>query len=84
MDRDPDAMARSRQRMGDARIRYLEAPYASPSALAAIARFQPDFILLDLGVSSRQLDQGDRGFTFRPGAPLDMRMEGRGNPQPTS
>lgn len=74
VDRDPDALARSRQRLGESRIRYLETPYASPEALAAITRFQPDFILLDLGVSSRQLDQDARGFTFRPGAPLDMRM----------
>jgi 16S rRNA (cytosine1402-N4)-methyltransferase len=78
LDRDPDALATSRQRLGDARIRYVEAPYASAEALAAIARFQPDFILLDLGVSSRQLDQDARGFTFRPGAPLDMRMGATG------
>jgi 16S rRNA (cytosine1402-N4)-methyltransferase len=74
IDRDPEAIAVSRRRLGDARIHYLEAPYASPEALAAVARFEPDFILLDLGVSSRQLDEAGRGFTFRPGAPLDMRM----------
>jgi 16S rRNA (cytosine1402-N4)-methyltransferase len=74
IDRDPEAIAISRERLGNAGIQYLEAPYASPEALEAVTRFQPDFILLDLGVSSRQLDQEPRGFTFRPGAPLDMRM----------
>lgn len=74
IDRDPDAIRTARARLGDAGIRYLEAPFASGEALAEIVEFHPDFILLDLGVSSRQLDQEDRGFTFRPGAPLDMRM----------
>jgi 16S rRNA (cytosine1402-N4)-methyltransferase len=74
IDRDPDALAVSRARLGDDGVRYLEAPYASPEALTAISDFRPDFILVDLGVSSRQLDDEARGFTFRPGAPLDMRM----------
>ena len=74
IDRDPDAVAVSRARLGDRGIRYLQASYASPEALAAVAGFGPDFVLLDLGVSSRQLDEEARGFTFRPGAPLDMRM----------
>jgi 16S rRNA (cytosine1402-N4)-methyltransferase len=78
IDRDPEAIARSRRRLGDDRIHYLQAPYASPEALQAVAGFGPDFILLDLGVSSRQLDETARGFTFRPGAPLDMKMEDRG------
>ena len=78
IDRDPDAIAFSRARLGDQSIRYLEAAYDSPEALEAVAGFHPGFILLDLGVSSRQLDETGRGFTFRPGAPLDMRMEGRG------
>ena len=78
IDRDPDAIAFSRVRLGDQGIRYLEAAYDSPEALDAVAGFHPGFILLDLGVSSRQLDETGRGFTFRPGAPLDMRMEGRG------
>lgn len=74
IDRDPTALARARGRLGESRIRYLESPYAAPAALDAVAGFAPDFILLDLGVSSRQLDEESRGFTFRPGAPLDMRM----------
>ena len=73
IDRDPDALATARARLGDT-IRYLEAPLDSAEALAAVTAFRPDFILLDLGVSSRQLDDAGRGFTFRPGAPLDMRM----------
>jgi len=78
IDRDPEAIAIARRRLGEARIRYVEAPYASDEALAAVAEFRPDLILLDLGVSSRQLDDDARGFSFRPGAPLDMRMGSAG------
>jgi 16S rRNA (cytosine1402-N4)-methyltransferase len=78
IDRDPDAVAVSRARLGVTGMQYLQAPYASAEALTAVRRFGPDFILLDLGVSSRQLDQEARGFTFRPGAPLDMRMGASG------
>lgn len=74
IDRDPEAIAVARRRLGEERIRYLEAAYAAPAALAAVAEFRPDLILLDLGVSSRQLDRDVRGFSFRPGTPLDMRM----------
>jgi 16S rRNA (cytosine1402-N4)-methyltransferase len=74
IDRDPEAIAVARARLGGARVTYRQTPYASDAALQAVAAFRPGFILLDLGVSSRQLDQADRGFTFRPGAPLDMRM----------
>jgi len=78
IDRDPDALEAARQRLGGAGIRYLQAPYASAEALSAIREFHPDFILLDLGVSSHQLDAEGRGFSFRPGAPLDMRMSQAG------
>jgi 16S rRNA (cytosine1402-N4)-methyltransferase len=77
IDRDPEAIAAARARLGD-RIRYLQAAYSDQSALEAIREFRPDFILLDLGVSSRQLDEESRGFSFRPGAPLDMRMGSEG------
>jgi 16S rRNA (cytosine1402-N4)-methyltransferase len=78
IDRDPAALAVSRARLGDDRVRYVQAGYSDPDALAAVAAFHPDFVLLDLGVSSRQLDETGRGFTFRPNAPLDMRMGGAG------
>ena len=78
IDRDPEALGIARARLGEG-LRTLEAPYASEEALAEVERFAPDFILLDLGVSSRQLDDDARGFTFRPGASLDMRM-GREGP----
>ena len=78
IDRDPDAIAAARERLGTDRIEYLHASFAARTALAAIAAFHPDRILLDLGVSSHQIDTPARGFTFRPGAPLDMRMTGAG------
>jgi 16S rRNA (cytosine1402-N4)-methyltransferase len=78
IDRDPEAIIFARGRLGDAGIRYLQAPYHAAETLDAVTAFRPDFILLDLGVSSHQLDAEGRGFTFRPGAPLDMRMEGQG------
>jgi len=78
VDRDPEALAFARDRLGDGRVRYLHAPFDAPAVLEAVTAFRPDFILLDLGVSSRQLDADERGFSFRPGVPLDMRMEGQG------
>src|SRR6266849_2496627 len=78
IDRDPDAIDAARTRLGTEGVEYLAASFAAPAALAAIREFHPDRILLDLGVSSHQIDTPERGFTFRPGAPLDMRMEGSG------
>ena len=78
IDRDPEALAAAHTRLGDQNVTLLEAAYGSPEALDAVRRFAPDFILLDLGVSSHQLDDEGRGFTFRPGTVLDMRMGGKG------
>lgn len=74
LDRDPAAIAAARARLGDAGVRYVAARFGSAEGSAAVRAFAPDHILLDLGVSSHQLDDAARGFTFREGAPLDMRM----------
>jgi 16S rRNA (cytosine1402-N4)-methyltransferase len=74
IDRDPAAIAAARAHLGEEGVRYFAAPFGTPAALAAVAAFGPDRILLDLGLSSHQVDSLDRGFTFRQGAPLDMRM----------
>ena len=79
IDRDPEAIDAARRTLGMDGVEYLEGSFAAPAALSAIEAFKPDRILLDLGVSSHQIDSAKRGFTFRPGAPLDMRMSaGRG------
>ena len=73
LDRDPDAVHAARARLGSlAEVRQLD--FAEAAADPAVRAFAPDGVLLDLGVSSPQLDDPSRGFTFRPGAALDMRM----------
>jgi 16S rRNA (cytosine1402-N4)-methyltransferase len=75
-DRDPDALAEAGRRLarfGD-RVRLLRCSFADAVAVADIAPASLAGVLLDLGVSSHQLDELARGFTFRAGAPLDMRM----------
>ena len=74
VDRDPQAIQVAKARLGSARVAWLACSYADPQALAAIREFRPEFALFDLGVSTRQLDSDARGFSFRPGVPLDMRM----------
>ena len=79
VDRDPEALAAARARLGGDGCEYVQASFADPAVFAAARAFRPDRVLLDLGMSSHQLDAPARGFTFLPGAPLDMRMTpGRG------
>jgi 16S rRNA (cytosine1402-N4)-methyltransferase len=81
VDRDPAAIAAARARLApaeaDGRFRAVEANFADIDP-ARFAADPVDGILLDLGVSSRQIDDAARGFSFREGAPLDMRMAGQG------
>ena len=75
LDRDPMAIEAGRV-LGDSRFTLLHRPFSELSegaAEAGVAGF--DGILFDLGVSSPQLDDGGRGFSFRHDAPLDMRMD---------
>jgi 16S rRNA (cytosine1402-N4)-methyltransferase len=78
VDRDPDALAAATERLSEyaARGRFsaVQSNYAAIDEVSALSGMQFDGILLDLGISSHQVDDAARGFTFRPHARLDMRM----------
>lgn len=78
VDRDTDALALAGERLagyGD-RFRPVHAIYDEAfEALAEQGVHSADAVLFDLGVSSLQLDETDRGFAYRVDAPLDMRMD---------
>jgi 16S rRNA (cytosine1402-N4)-methyltransferase len=75
LDRDPQAVAAGGE-INDGRFRVLHGRFGRLAELAARAGItRADGILLDLGVSSPQLDEAGRGFSFRHDAPLDMRMD---------
>jgi len=78
VDRDPDALAAATARLADAvasgRFAAWRGNYADLDAIPALDGLQFGGILLDLGISSHQIDDAARGFSFREGAPLDMRM----------
>lgn len=80
IDRDPMALGLARVRLapfGD-RVRLVEAVYDElPEVLDRLDQPRVDALLLDLGLSSLQIDQRDRGFAYSADAPLDMRMDGR-------
>jgi 16S rRNA (cytosine1402-N4)-methyltransferase len=78
IDRDPEAIRRAQLRLAGTSLTVWHGRYDDPAILARVRAFGPEFILLDLGVSSRQLDDDTLGFSFRPGAPLDMRMDRAG------
>ncbi|NMF97840.1 16S rRNA (cytosine(1402)-N(4))-methyltransferase RsmH [Aromatoleum toluolicum] len=74
-DRDPSAIAVGRE-IADPRLTLVHAPFSSfADELDALGVSWVDGVLLDLGVSSPQLDEPERGMSFRFDAPLDMRMD---------
>jgi len=75
VDQDPDALRVAERRLArfGERVRLIRGNFAD---VAEELETELAGALLDLGVSSRHLDLDDRGFSFRPGAPLDMRMAG--------
>jgi 16S rRNA (cytosine1402-N4)-methyltransferase len=81
LDRDPDAIAAGQvlaERYAP-RLRLIEGRFGDMAELlSAEGVDEVDGVALDLGVSSMQFDQADRGFSFRASGPLDMRMERSG------
>ena len=80
LDRDPEALATARDRLADAReagrFRGVHGTFgALRDVLEAEDCVPVDGLLLDLGVSSHQIDVPERGFSFRDEGPLDMRMD---------
>lgn len=80
LDRDPDAVETVTQRfIGDERVSVVHTNYSSVSEV--LDNFGIDYvngILMDIGVSSHQVDTAERGFSFHKDAPLDMRMSREG------
>jgi 16S rRNA (cytosine1402-N4)-methyltransferase len=78
IDRDEAALAHAGERLAGASVtvEFVHAEYREiAEVLAAKGIAQVDGVLADLGVSSMQLDEPDRGFSFRHAGPLDMRMD---------
>ena len=83
LDRDPAALAIARERLHAAADRLVLRPARFSelkAVLADVGWARADAVLLDLGVSSLQLDEPGRGFSFRSDGPLDMRMDPASEP----
>lgn len=78
LDRDPEALAAASARLARfasvGRFEAVAGNHDDIDAVSVLAGRSFDGVLLDLGVSSRQIDDDTRGFSFRPGVTLDMRM----------
>jgi 16S rRNA (cytosine1402-N4)-methyltransferase len=81
LDRDPTAIEAGADLVAEAagRLTLVEARFSELETVATSQGFAPlDGAVFDIGVSSMQFDEAERGFSFRGDGPLDMRMEGKG------
>ena len=76
IDRDPEAIARGAQELSGLPVRFAQANYCDiPEVLDALAVDKADRVLLDVGLSSDQLADASRGFSFESDGPLDLRFD---------
>lgn len=78
MDQDPDAIAEATVRLAGMPAVIVHANFTELGKVLAEHHTKADGILLDLGVSRHELDEGSRGFSYHQDAPLDMRMSQTG------
>lgn len=78
IDRDPNAIAAGQSVVAEyqGRLRLVQARFSQMEDV--LSDVQPDGVVLDIGVSSMQIDEADRGFSFQKDGPLDMRMSSQG------
>lgn len=78
IDRDPNAIAAGQAMVEEfqGRLRLVQARFSQMEDV--LSDVQPNGVVLDIGVSSMQIDEADRGFSFQKDGPLDMRMSSQG------
>ena len=78
LDQDPDAVAEAGKRLAGLPAEVIRRNFTGLDEVLASHGTKADGILLDLGVSSHELDEAERGFSYHQDAPLDMRMSQEG------